>query len=199
MPVTPGAAPGAAAETPADPLTWCFGYGSLIWRPGFPWRRREPAVLPGYHRAFCRYSFRHRGTPQHPGLVVGLREGGACVGVAYGVAPEETAGALAYLDEREGAGYLRRRVSLRLGLDGRGAEVPAWVYVPNPEHPSYFGSQDPARLVELVATGRGESGTALDYLRDLIAHLAQMGVAEPALESVLSAAEARARNERVAL
>ncbi|HKJ00615.1 MAG TPA: gamma-glutamylcyclotransferase [bacterium] len=191
----------AAPDTapPLAGLTWFFGYGSLIWRPGFSYAERRPALLSGYHRAFCRYSFRHRGTPEHPGLVIGLREGGSCVGVAYGVAAPDVPAALDYLDEREGAGYLRREQPLRLGLEGAGPEVTAWVYIPNPEHPSYFGEQDFARLVALVAGGHGESGTALDYLRDLIAHLAEMGITEPELAHVLAAAQRHARNERLAL
>jgi glutathione-specific gamma-glutamylcyclotransferase len=195
--VNPSAAPAGADPSPAR--VWFFGYGSLIWRPGFPWSERRPALLEGWQRAFCRYSLRHRGTPQRPGLVIGLREGGSCVGVAYGVAPEDAPAALAALDEREGAGYLRRELPVRFGLDGSGPAVPAWLYIPNPQHPSYFGRQDPARLVHLVATGRGESGTALDYLRDLIAHLNDMGVSEPELAAVLAAAERHARNDRIAL
>jgi cation transport protein ChaC len=189
-----GPAPGRAAPASApggEERTWFFGYGSLIWRPDFPFQARRPALLDGFQRAFCRYSHRHRGTPERPGLVIGLRAGGSCVGMAYAVAPAHLAETLAYLDDREGAGYLRRRHSVRL-LDGAGETVPAWTYLPNPAHPSYFGVQDPARLVELVATGRGESGTALDYLRDLIAHLAELGIREPALAEVLVAAEQRA-------
>lgn len=186
--VPPGGAP-AAGPGRDERLTWFFGYGSLIWRPGFAFAERQPALLRGYHRAFCRYSLRHRGTPEHPGLVIGLRKGGACVGVAYGVAQPDTAAAQTYLDEREGPGYLRRALPLRLGLDGVGPQRTAWVYIPDPAHPSYFGEQAPQRLVELVARGRGESGTALDYLRDLIAHLAEMGIAEPELATVLEAAE----------
>jgi len=176
----------------SDPV-WIFGYGSLIWRPGFPFRERVPALLSGYHRAFCRYSFRHRGTPARPGLVVGLREGGRCLGIAYGVAPAEESAVLAYLDEREGAGYLRRRFAVALreqdappGRQPRPAE--AWSYLPDPAHPSYFGELDSARAAELVATGRGESGTALDYLEALLAHLERMGAEEPVLSAVLAAA-----------
>ncbi len=207
MPLSPAAGPPAQVPAPS----WVFGYGSLIWRPDFPSLARRPAVLTGYHRAFCRYSLHHRGTPERPGLVIGLREGGRCVGMAYAVAAADEAAALAYLDEREGAGYLRRRLSVTL-LRTNGAEtpapleaahadnggtVPAWVYLPNPAHPSFFGAQDPQRLVELVAQGRGASGTALDYLRELVAHLAELGVSEPELVSVLRAAERLAAQSSV--
>jgi cation transport protein ChaC len=177
---------------------WVFGYGSLLWNPGFAWSERRPALLQGYHRAFCRYSFRHRGTPEAPGLVIGLQEGGSCLGLAYRIAAGATAAALAYLDGREGAGY--HRLAQPIQLQGSAPDpvsagtVTAWVYVPNTDHPSYFGQQDPARIAGLVATGKGESGTALDYLRALIAQLKRLGVAEPELTEVLRRAEAlRAR------
>lgn len=179
----------AGLPSGADGLTWFFGYGSLIWRPGFPHRARYPAHLDGFHRAFCRYSLRHRGTPEAPGLVVGLRAGRSCLGVAYGVAAAELPGTLAYLDEREGPGYLRRRVPVTLRSTTGTTQVQAWTYIPNPDHPSYFGEQDPERLVRLVATGHGESGTALDYLRELMGELHALGADEPALAAILAAAE----------
>ncbi len=173
-----------------DAPQWVFGYGSLLWNPGFPYAERQAALLEGYHRAFCRYSFRHRGTPEAPGLVIGLREGGVCLGVAYRLAPAAQAGALAYLDGREGAGYHRlvRPVHLRGPAGGR--TVPAWIYVPNPGHPSYFGRQDVTQVASLVAHGRGESGTALDYLAALVAQLKSLGVEEPELVDVLRRAQA---------
>jgi cation transport protein ChaC len=180
----------SAQQLPAaETVTWVFAYGSLLWNPGFPWRERHVALLDGYRRAFVRYSFHHRGTPERPGLVCGLREGGRCVGMAYPLDPETLPRTLDYLDKREGAGYLRRSLPLRLGADGVGPCIQAWVYVPNPAHPSYFGEQDRQRLVELVATGRGASGTALDYLRRLIAHLGELGVREPELAEVFAEAQ----------
>ena len=177
---------GGQSESAID---WVFGYGSLIWNPGFAFSARGPALLQGYHRAFCRYSFRHRGTPEAPGLVIGLREGGSCLGMAYRIAPGAAQEALAYLDAREGAGY--HRVARAIALTGpEPRTVQAWVYIPNPAHPSYFGQQDPAHIARLVATGQGESGTALDYLRSLIAHLKELGVEEPELADVLRRAEA---------
>ena len=207
-----GAAPSASTDPP--PL-WIFGYGSLIWRPGFSYRRRQPSVLEGWHRAFCRYSFHRRGTPDRPGLVVGLRRGKSCVGMAYAIGAEHEHEALEYLDEREGAGYLRTEVTLRLlekntatggagntAAGGAGntaagsaanasenGSVAAWSYIPNPDHPSYFGEEDPECLTRLVATGRGQSGTALDYLRELISNLKRFEVEESELAAILRAAE----------
>lgn len=200
---------GAAPSASTDPAPiWIFGYGSLIWRPGFSYRRRQPSLLVGWHRAFCRYSFHHRGTPDRPGLVVGLRRGKSCVGMAYAIGAEHRREALEYLDRREGAGYLRTEVTLRLlkqnaatesptenaaevsmGNSAENNSVTAWTYIPNPDHPSYFGEEDASTLTRLVATGRGRSGTALDYLRELISHLKRLEVEEAELAAILRAAE----------
>ena len=178
-------------------MRWIFGYGSLMWRPGFAFRDRRPALLTGYHRAFCRLSFRHRGTPEAPGMVVGLMPGGSCRGIAYLPEPGGEADTLAYLDEREGPGYRRLslavEVAAEVAVDEKNgaapASQPAWVYVPEPSHPSHAPSLPRERMVELIATGVGESGTARAYLRDLIAHLAGMGVRDPDLEAMLAAVE----------
>lgn len=193
-------------------MSWVFGYGSLMWRPGFNFAERQPALLHGYHRAFCRYSHRHRGTPDKPGLVIGLREGQSCLGTAFRLNPDQEAPALAYLDEREGAGYLRQKHLLTLHRNGNGGAKAgtndagpakagadnadagntawAWVYVPNTDHPSYFGQADTVHIVNLVRQGRGESGTALDYLRETLAALETLGVEEPKLREVMALVEA---------
>src|SRR4029453_16424516 len=102
---------------------WVFGYGSLMWQPGFAFTERVPAALIGAHRSLCIYSFHHRGTEHHPGLVLGLDEGGACRGVAFRVAADKEDATLAYLREREQVTdvYVEaiRPVSL---LDGSGRE-----------------------------------------------------------------------------
>ena len=87
------------AGEPSD--LWVFGYGSLMWRPGFPFLESLPGRLRGYHRSLCVLSHVHRGTPERPGLVLGLDRGGSCRGMAFRVAGPEAAATLAYLRERE--------------------------------------------------------------------------------------------------
>lgn len=170
-------------------MMWVFAYGSLMWRPAFPYARQHPARLPGYRRAFCRLSFRHRGTPESPGMVLGLSPGAGCHGVAYGVGPRHRAAVLAYLDEREGPGY--RRVCLPIELkNGAGMETgKAWAYLPEPSHPTHAPNLPEERMVELVATGVGKSGTARDYLRELMTQLDRLGVEEPGLREMLAKVE----------
>ena len=97
---------------------WVFGYGSLIWRPGFEYVERVPAHIIGMHRSLCVYSFDHRGTPERPGLVLGLDFGGACRGIAYRVAAKHRAATLAYLRGREQTTAVYRELVRGVWLDG---------------------------------------------------------------------------------
>ena len=176
-------------------MSWVFGYGSLMWRPGFDHLERHPAALQGWHRAMCRYSFRHRGTPEAPGMVAGLAPGGQCRGYAYLVDPEREAEVLAYLDEREGAGYRREVLPLEIeGGDGRFRDQ-GWVYVPEESHPSYAKDLPRVRTVELIANGRGQSGTAYNYMVALVQALDRMGDSDPDLRALLSEVEAYKREQ----
>src|SRR5580704_8499493 len=87
-------------ESPAGDR-WVSGYGSLMWRPGFAYAERRPAIAHGRRRAFCIYSVHHRGTPKRPGLVLGLAPGGAVRGAAYRVAGGDWDRVYGYLRERE--------------------------------------------------------------------------------------------------
>ena len=165
---------------------WVFGYGSLMWRPGFPFLERRGARLKGYHRALCVYSHVHRGTPQRPGLVLGLDRGGSCRGVAYRVGGREAEATIAYLRAREQAtaAYLERRVPVDLE-DGR--RVAALVYVVDRRHPQYAGDLPHEDLVRLVRQGVGQSGANPDYVRSTHDHLIALGVTDPVLARVAAA------------
>jgi cation transport protein ChaC len=162
---------------------WVFGYGSLMWRPGFPYTERHLATLTGYHRALCIFSHVHRGTPDAPGLVLGLDRGGRCRGVAFRVEPAKREATLAYLREREQvtAVYLERHVRVRLA-DGR--TVPATTYVADRTHPQYAGRLPAEDLISLVNQGRGVSGANPDYVRATHQQLMEMGVSDPILARI---------------
>jgi cation transport protein ChaC len=167
---------------------WVFAYGSLIWRPGFAHAGAHPALLRGFHRRFCLWSHRYRGTPEAPGLVLGLDRGGACRGVAFRVPGPEAAEVLRYLDDRElpdGAEvvYHRRLLPVRL-LDGAGAVVPAVAYVANRACRLYAPTLPPERAAEAIARGVGQMGANRDYLLNTVRHLREMGVRDAGLDRI---------------
>lgn len=161
---------------------YIFGYGSLMWWPGFEYRESFAALLVGYRRSFCRRSVRHRGTWEKPGMVAGLVEGGQCQGEAFGIAPEQESAVLAYLDEREGDGYLRRAVEIEVCADRR--LLTAWTYIANANHPTYAADLDLEQKALLLKQGHGESGPALEYLRQLFVNLNQQGIHDPEIQDL---------------
>jgi cation transport protein ChaC len=170
---------------------WVFGYGSLMWRPGFPSLERVHAHLYGYHRSLCVFSHVHRGTPEHPGLVLGLDRGGRCHGVAFRVAPEEAEATIQYLREREQvtAVYLERRLPVRLA-DGR--RVRALAYVVDRYHGQYAGRLSFEDVLKHVRQGKGVSGRNPDYVRNTYEHLIGMSVVDPLLHKILYALDQEA-------
>jgi cation transport protein ChaC len=161
-----------------------FGYGSLMWRPGFPFVERAPAVLHGRRRAFCIYSVHHRGTPARPGLVLGLAPGGSVRGAAYRIADGDWAQTYVYLREREQPTetYVEAHVAVRLA-DGR--LVGATTFLSDIGHPQWAGVLDAERQARLIAGARGLSGRNVDYLRDLVDHLRAEGVRDRAMERLM--------------
>ena len=121
-----------------------FGYGSLMWRPGFEYIERVRARLIGEHRALCVYSFVHRGTPEKPGLVLGLDRGGACRGIAFRVAAQDSAATIAYLREREQVTSVYREVMRSVWLENDARQrVSALAYVVDRGHVQYAGGFRP--------------------------------------------------------
>jgi glutathione-specific gamma-glutamylcyclotransferase len=156
---------------------WVFGYGSLMWRPGFDFTERAPAALIGAHRSLCIYSFHHRGTQEHPGLVLGLDEGGACRGMVFRVAEDKRDGTLDYLREREQITEVyveaTRPVSL---LDGSGRELEAVCYLVDRAHPQYAGRLSIETQARLVRSAVGRSGANIDYVLNTVRHLEETGI-----------------------
>jgi glutathione-specific gamma-glutamylcyclotransferase len=161
---------------------WVFGYGSLLWRPGFSFRERLPARLVGAHRALCVYSFVHRGTPERPGLVLGLDRGGNCRGIAFRVNAAERATTLAYLRGREQVTKVYRE-SLRsvwLNEDPQ-QRVQALCYVVDRGHPQYAGRLTLAQQLHHVRQGHGQSGPNRDYVLETVNALEALGYRESEL------------------
>jgi cation transport protein ChaC len=169
---------------------WVFGYGSLMWRPGFAYLERRPATLHGRRRAFCIYSVHHRGTHERRGLVLGLAPGGATRGVAYRIAEPDWPAVYAYLIEREQPTetYVEAQVAVRLA-DGR--RIEALSFLSDRTHPQWAGALSLERQAELIAGAEGLSGRNVDYLADLVAHLREEGVHDRAMETLLGMVRAR--------
>lgn len=172
----------ARAGDKVDAL-WVFGYGSLMWRPGFDYAEARRARLGGYRRALCVRSFVHRGTPERPGLVLGLDRGGSCVGRAFRIDADKAEATLAYLREREQVTgvYLERRVRLHLD-DGRHATAVA--YVADRQHEQYAGALDAAHAAEIVRGAKGISGINTDYVINTVDHLRELAIRDHWLEHV---------------
>lgn len=162
---------------------WVFGYGSLVWNPGFAWSSRHLARLDGYHRSFCMRSIHHRGTVAEPGLVLALdaAEGARCHGVAFEIAPQIAEETLEYLRAREliSAAYLETRQMLALD-DGR--RVEAVTYVIDRDHAQYCGGLEREEQARILARAVGRRGPNWDYLHQTTDHLAQLGLPDPELE-----------------
>jgi cation transport protein ChaC len=167
---------------------WIFGYGSLMWDPGFPHVECMPALIHGYHRELCIYSSRWRGTPQSPGLVLGLERGGACRGVAYRIAATHVGRSLESLWEREMRRGVYRPRLLNARLPTRKARVLA--FVANPLHPGYAGALPTERTAELIANCHGDRGPNVEYLARTLKHLADLGVRDHHLLRVMAAVRA---------
>ena len=166
------------------PELWVFGYGSLMWRPGFDFVESEAALIRGYHRRLCVYSFVHRGTPERPGLVLGLDRGGACHGMAFRVAPGKREATLAYLRAREQVTMVYREAEKPVKLLGSGRHVPAVTYVVDRAHRQYAGKIEEHRLLSFIRQGEGLSGRCTDYLMNTLAHLRDMGIRDRRLEAL---------------
>jgi cation transport protein ChaC len=162
---------------------WVFGYGSLMWRPGFAFEEAVPAHLDGERRAFCVQSYVYRGTPEKPGLVLGLDRGGSCRGIAFRVAVAERDTVLAYLRERELVtnSYIEVERHVRLERPSRDY-VRAVTYVVDRNHPQYAGDLAREAVLAQVRDSVGKAGSNRDYVLATAAHLASLGIEDAQLE-----------------
>jgi len=169
----------------SDEEFWVFGYGSLMWRPGFRPAETEPARIFGYHRALCIKSEQYRGTKRKPGLVLGLDRGGSCHGMALRVPKSRLKRVLDYLHHRElrGGVYEPRLLSARLD-DGRRRRV--YAFVVKHGHDRYASGLSVARMVAMIRHSKGSEGSARDYLANTVAHLAELGLNDGGLSRLLA-------------
>lgn len=167
---------------PADADVWVFGYGSLIWNPAINTVGRRMARLRGWHRRYCLWTVLGRGTPDCPGLMLGLERGGSCVGVAWRVAAAEVPVELDILWRREmiSGAYVPRWVAVET------AEGPlrAITFTINGAHPRYAARQDDDAVAAVVARATGPLGTCREYLENTVSHLRDLGIRDARLERI---------------
>ena len=171
-----------ADEAPPGDL-WVFGYGSLMWKPGFVHVECVPGRLDGWHRAPCVLSHVHRGTPERPGVVLGLDAEGSCEGLAFRVPEAGRVKVLTYLREREQVTMVYRERVLPVALsDGR--QVEAVTYVVDRTHAQYARALPLAELIGRIVGARGRSGENPDYFRETAAKLVELGIRDDLVERI---------------
>lgn len=193
-PLPPGHRPLTAAEIAASTAAvlatlaagqdlWVFGYGSLMWHPGFAYADRREAHLYGYHRAFCIYSHHYRGSARRPGLVLGLDRGGSCRGIAYRVPRRAVAETVDYLWQREM--ITRVYAPRRLDVHTTAGRLASHTFVADRAHPQYAGALGLDETAALVRQGIGVSGSCTEYLVNTVAHLDELGLTDGPLHRLL--------------
>lgn len=162
---------------------WVFGYGSLMWRPGFDYVEKAPAKCIGYQRSFCIYSTVYRGTPEQQGLVLGLDEGGETTGMAFRIAPENQHAVMEYLREREQINDVYIEVLHPLNIIGHGRRL-AICYVATQGHEQYAGGLSLEDQAEIIAIASGCRGANKDYLFNSHDALLDMDIVDEDLEKL---------------
>jgi len=147
-----------------------------MWRPGFPFLEQRSAILHGYHRAFCVFSHHYRGTPEQPGLVLGLDQGGQCAGTAFRVSPSDWMDVVGYLDERELIGYPYIPQVLTIEIDNQ--KVHAYTYIADRDHGHYAGDLGTERSAEIIMGASGVMGLNREYALNTVRELEGLGVQE---------------------
>jgi cation transport protein ChaC len=163
---------------------WIFGYGSLMWRPGFEFVSQAHAHIRGFHRSLCVYSLHHRGTEAKPGLVLGLDRGGSCVGVAFQILPSQWEATMAYLRAREQVSMVYLETIRSVEILGSHKKIEAVTYVVDRSHSQYAGKLTHQSLLKHVLQGEGGMGHCRDYVTNTLEHLRQMNIHDRTLEAI---------------
>jgi len=173
---------------------WVFGYGSLMWNPGFPHAEARVGVLHGYHRRFCIYSHRYRGTPERPGLVLGLDRGGECRGMVFAVMPEQRGEVVAYLHDREMVTHVYRPTFLPVETEhGR---VRALCFVVDQGHEQYTGRLTLEETADYIVDAAGQRGPCSEYLGNTVKRLEDIGVGAGDLADLYRLVDRRCRDRQ---
>ena len=177
-----------ALRDSAEPV-WIFAYGSLMWDPDFPRAEAEAALLRGYHRSFCLYSYDYRGTGMRPGLTLGLDRGGACRGIALRLPPKTLAAQLDSLWAREMTAPRVYDMRLLPVWTARGSRK-AFAFTVRRDHADYAGRLSSEDVARIIAGATGRRGACRDYLADTVNHLAGLGIADASLQRLARRVEA---------
>ncbi|KRA44978.1 gamma-glutamylcyclotransferase [Devosia sp. Root635] len=170
---------------------WVFGYGSLIWNPGFVHVSAQQGLLRGAHRSLSIVSHHHRGTVEQPGLVFGLTRGGSCRGMVFEVADADWKAVYAYLQEREQVTAVYRDVQRPVRLaDGR--TISALAFLVDEHHEQFAGRLGLDRQLAMVRAGVGLSGRNVDYVLNTARHLRELGIRD---RQLMALADLLARDE----
>lgn len=174
-------------HVPPSGDVWLFAYGSLMWNAAFDFAERRPAQIRGWHRSFCVLSTVYRGTPEKPGLALGLDRGGACNGIAFRISEAQRTGSLAAIAEQELQEeiYICRDVRIATGS----GPVAGQALTVNRTDTLYAGRLSPDETARRIATCEGERGPNIDYLRNTVAHLEDMNIRDRGLSLILRLAE----------
>jgi cation transport protein ChaC len=166
---------------------WVFAYGSLMWSPDFPYAERKAGRVHGYHRSLCILSSRYRGTPDKPGLVMGLCPGGSCRGMAFRVQAGHAKEVMDALWKREMLNNVYTPKLVPVSLAGA-HRVHALAFIADTKHRQFVDELDVDGRAKLVAQGVGQRGRCVDYIRNTLEHMRELGVHDPHLTQILETA-----------
>ncbi len=172
----------ANIELPEHDL-WVFGYGSLMWNPGFAYTESRPARIFGFHRRLCLWSKQYRGTPEKPGLVLGLAAGGSCNGMAFRLHDQNRNPHLNYLYEREMINDAYQPVVKPVYLEDDRV-VTALTFVSKTKHPQFAPEMPIEQAIKVIKYACGPSGTNIDYIINTVSHLDSIGIRDPGLHRI---------------
>ncbi len=175
---------GILSLLPPGEDVWLFGYGSLMWNPLIRYAERRPGHVFGYHRSYCLRSALGRGTPERPGLTLGLERGGSCRGLLFRIAADIAEAELDFVWNREmiGRAYTPRLVAARTG----GGAVRAIAFVIDARHEAYAGKLTPEETADVIARARGPLGRCSEYLENTVLHLDELGIADGPMHRLLA-------------